>query len=256
MPEAQRLFSDDVRDLAYQRDVFLNEIEEVEHPARSASTRSIAELGPIHPPLLQEVIDGLYRIIDGARRIGDLRALYGNQYVISAMILPADTSDAIASAAALALNYARAHNPIAEAHHFQVLREHGFTPKDIAQKLGIPKSKVERRLRLLDKLHPQLYLLLEAGEISIGVAERCARMTWKRQEDIVLKTMDPEYKLTNAALSDELRAIRTASLPGEAMFEAPEADEGQVLREAVRNALVRGLSRVDVAKIVEEEAHA
>ena len=210
--------------------------------ARSLTRNSLETFGQLTDPIVQDLhpmgeapVGGVrYRIIDGHRRIHDLREMNPHA-VIQVRILPFEVGAASASAIAISLNYHRTYNPLAEAQHFDTLRREGMTVDQIAKNLGIPRGKIDRRLLLIDKLHPLLRALVETNEAAVTVAERCARLSFDRQQLIALDVLTPDgaKKLTHALVSQHLRAIRQQGLPPAALFTA-RVDQAFELRDAVR----------------------
>jgi ParB-like chromosome segregation protein Spo0J len=238
-----RLFSDADPPRTYRARVRIRTIEDQPIVAAKRTTRrSLSQFGQLTEPLVQEIyptdaiplgVDVRYRVVDGARRLADLRDLTGDDGFIDVLVVPHDVASASVAAMALALNYNRAPNPLVEAEHFDNLREAGFEPTQIAEQLGIPLSKVLRRLLLIDQLHPALQVALREGDIAIGVAEQCARLSWERQLEIAKRHLvEPEApkRITAKDVSGTLRAIRTSSLPA-ALFELPAS---VLVRDAVR----------------------
>jgi ParB-like chromosome segregation protein Spo0J len=211
--------------------------------AKSKTRRSIEHFGQLTHPLVQEIYPSgqepldaphRYRVVDGARRIADMRAIYGPEGLVDVHVVPYAAGDAAAAAMALALNFNRAANPLAEADHFHTLREHGFDLGEIASQLGITPSKVQRRLLLIDHLHPGLQALLRSGEMLVSAAEACARLSFARQEQILLRHRETGQPVNPKLISEAKRALRQNSLPVP-LLEPIEASPVRVdaLRDAV-----------------------
>ena len=195
-------------------------------PARTAAARrytkrSIATFGQLSLPILQRIRhpsaagEPYYRIVDGHRRITDLRE--GGHDEVQALILPRDTDDALTATLALSMNYARGPNPLVELEHLQSLREHGYEDEEIAQLVSMSVTKVRRRLKLRDALHPYLQTMLHDGKLAIGTAERIAGLTPERQQELVDHHQEHGERITNALVTERLQALRRDLMP-EPMF--------------------------------------
>lgn len=235
-------------------------LDDAPHAARSRTRRSLAVFGALTLPLLQELYEPgqeprdaehHYRIIDGHRRIADLREIHPGGEV-EAKIVPAEVGGDTAAAMAVALNFGRAPNPVLEAEHFDTLYRQGYDLTQIATMLGISRTKVKGRLDLVHELRPYLRDELRAGRLSVGVAEKLARLGGPVQDDFVEKLESGELeKITGDDVSDAMRAEREGMLPGEPMLVDEAAAQGP-WREALRQAKGAGLAYVDAMDAVAE----
>ncbi|MBA2666068.1 MAG: hypothetical protein H0U69_03415 [Trueperaceae bacterium] len=243
----ERLFE---RSKPFTASVALVDVDiDVPSRARSLVGRSIETFGQLTLPLLQSVAFesdlGLgcvrYRVIDGARRIAVMRA-QGYERIMAA-ILPADVDEAEIAAMATSLNLLRAPNPLREAEHFQTLRRAGFTLDEISRDLGISRSTIAKRLKLVEGLREDLLDRVWAGEVAIGTAERIANLTPAQQERLVLHTRG-EARITSAHISDVLRVSREGVMArvDEVMGEARLFAPADMLEDAAGSARAEGLT--------------
>ena len=128
---------------------------------------SIVEKGIIEPIIVREVGGGKYQVICGHRRVAAAKKV--GLEVIPAVVR--NVSDLEAFEIALVENLQReALNPIEEARAYIRLKEEfGLTQEEIAKRIGIDRSTVANRLRLLS-LPIEVQGMLEEGIISEGHA--------------------------------------------------------------------------------------
>lgn len=234
--------------------------------AKRTTSRSIATFGMISTPLVREIYDPekaprdakhLYEVIDGARRLADLADINPDA-TVEVKVVPFEISHESAAAMSLTLNYSRAPNPLAEAEHFEELLADGHTPGSLSKLLGIPLSKIDRRLALVQRLIPRLRDLVADGGMTVSVAERAARLSPERQGELIARAEDAsdephKVRVTAEDVSDIQRVYREATLPA-LMFE--ELQPRALAREAVREAVIRGheagLTRDEIAELLDE----
>ena len=261
---ATRLFS---RPEPYTAHVPLRLIKPVQHGSRSATKRSIEAFGMLSLPVLREIIhleeapaDAYrYTIVDGVRRIEDLRSEAGDDGSVLAMILPAEVGEDAADAISLAMNYDRTENPGIEAQKLARLRDAGHDVDELAAKLGISRSKVRQRLLLHDHLGAVAFDALLGGHIPTGVASRLARLDASTRDAIVERWQSGEIdKITHdiiSAAQADARDQVTRQLP---TLEASAADASggplTAARVYLRNALATGISAKQLHMILDDEA--
>jgi ParB family chromosome partitioning protein len=127
---------------------------------------SIREVGVVEPILVRRV-GGRYRLVAGERRWR--AAQRAGLKEIPA--IQRDVSDLEAFEIALVENLQRADlNAIEEAEAYEVLvREHGLTQEEVAEKVGKDRSTVANALRLL-RLPAEVRELVGAGKLEMGHA--------------------------------------------------------------------------------------
>ena len=135
--------------------------------ALQALADSIAVHGILQPLTVREMPGGYYQIIAGERRWRAARLAGLSE--VPALIIEAD--DRKAMELALIENLQRQDlNPIEEALGYEALvREHGLTQEQAAQRVGKSRSAVANSLRLL-ALEDSVRQLVEEGSLSAGHA--------------------------------------------------------------------------------------
>ncbi len=128
---------------------------------------SIVEKGIIEPIIVREVGGGRYQVICGHRRVAAAKKV--GLEVVPAVVR--NVSDLEAFEIALVENLQREDlNPIEEARAYARLKEEfDLTQEEIAKRIGIDRSTVANRLRLLS-LPIEVQGMLEEGVISEGHA--------------------------------------------------------------------------------------
>lgn len=176
----------------------LNEIEDLEISTDDGFTKTVEEFGVLQNVVLKK--DGKkYKVIAGRRRIQAARkAGLGD---ISA-ILASTENEAIIT---LIENIHRSGNPAAEAKAMKELLDRKMTQEDIAHVLHIDRSQVSKRVKLLD-LIPELFRMLEKGELKPSVARELADLSPKEQKGFL--------KRDSVTLKDAQKARRDKTLRG------------------------------------------
>jgi ParB family chromosome partitioning protein len=139
---------------------------------------SIRELGLLQPVKVRPR-DGRYVLVAGERRLRAVRDVL-EWDTIDAVV--ADSADGDAALATLAENIIRVDpSPLEEAAGYRaVIDGHGFTPGDVAGRVGVPAERVKRRLSLLG-LSDETRHYLASGQLPVGRAERMAGLDANRQ---------------------------------------------------------------------------
>jgi ParB/RepB/Spo0J family partition protein len=139
---------------------------------------SIRELGLLQPVKVRARA-GRYILVAGERRLRAVRDVLGRE-TIDAVV--ADSNDGDAALATLAENVIRVDpSPLEEAAGYRaVIDGHGFTPGDVAGRVGVPAERVKRRLSLLT-LSDEVRHYLASGQLPVGRAERMAGLDPNRQ---------------------------------------------------------------------------
>ena len=115
----------------------------------------------------------LYRIIAGRRRVA--AAAYLGMMFVPALVYPHDTPDTIVAAMMLTENYQRRENPLVDLRAIRTLVSAGVSEVEIARHLGLSISQVRSR-RALANLIPTMRRALQAGHLSVRLANEVARM--------------------------------------------------------------------------------
>lgn len=229
--------------------------------AASATTDSIAALGFVSVPLLVALdvadprrwiagtkggdprrADFDFFVVDGERRVGDLRAeLAGVEgATVHALTLPASTSPETVAALRLALNLARKSNPYREAEAVETLSAGGMLDAEIAGLIGVTRPTVSKRRKLLT-LPALIRAGLAAGTVGPSIAYRLANMPERFHADAV-RVLAANGRVTGDDLRDMTRAKRTEEvgrLPDD-LFAMPagyDADAGRGTASGAASAL-------------------
>jgi ParB family chromosome partitioning protein len=139
---------------------------------------SIRELGLLQPVKVRARGER-YVLVAGERRLRAVRDIL-ERGVIDAVV--SDETDGDAALATLAENVMRVDpSPLEEAAGYRaVIDGHGFTPADVAGRVGVPAERVKRRLSLLT-LSDEVRHYLTSGQLPVGRAERMAGLDANRQ---------------------------------------------------------------------------
>ena len=170
---------------------------------------SIKQYGVMQPITVREIAYGKYEVIAGERRLRASRMAGFSQ--IPAIIVEAD--DNKAAILALLENLQREDlSYMEEAEGYcNLIKEHGFTQEELAQKIGKSQSTIANKIRLL-KLSPIIKKILSDNELS----ERHARALLKlSSEQLQLKVIKIVLERSfNVKRTEELveAAIRKVSL--------------------------------------------
>lgn len=170
---------------------------------------SIKQYGVMQPITVREIAYGKYEVIAGERRLRASRMAGLSQ--IPTIIVEAD--DNKAAILALLENLQREDlSYMEEAEGYcNLIKEHGFTQEELAQKIGKSQSTIANKIRLL-KLSPIIKKILSDNELS----ERHARALLKlSSEQLQLKVIKIVLERSfNVKRTEELveAAIRKVSL--------------------------------------------
>ena len=172
-------------------------------------SESIKLYGVMQPITVREIAYGKYEVIAGERRLRASRMAGLSQ--IPAIIVEAD--DNKAAILALLENLQRedlSYMEEAEG-YYNLIKEHGFTQEELAQKIGKSQSTIANKIRLL-KLSPIIKKTLSDNDLS----ERHARALLKlSSEQLQLKVLKIVLERSfNVKRTEELveAAIRKVSL--------------------------------------------
>ncbi len=196
----------------------------------------IRELGQLQPVLLAPTRNGRYAVIDGRRRTKTIALLAAeNQQAASGSVdaYVLDGRDASTRAVrgglTLALHSSRSDSPASELAAIEnILKAAGdqdtaLTIKQIAAQTDIPVQTVQRRLRLQRLIRP-LRRAFDHGEITVTVAEACARLAGEQQHQLA-EQLAAGARLTIVTVRDvahEQTRLASDALPDDA-FAAPDA---------------------------------
>lgn len=164
-----------------------------------AQQRSLLKAGQVGPIRLQRLDNGRYAIIDGRRRVANLKATGATEV----LTLVQRIDNTTATYQALILNMSRSYSPMTEARLIGKLKAEGHTDKQIAETLGVSKSLVVQRERLLD-LHPILQEKLQAGLMTLAAAKQALKLPQSDQQALG----ESEGKVTVQRCSDVLRSYQ------------------------------------------------
>jgi ParB/RepB/Spo0J family partition protein len=139
---------------------------------------SIRELGLLQPVKVRARADR-FVLVAGERRLRAVRDVLGRD-TIDAVVT--DETDGNAALATLAENVMRVDpSPLEEAAGYRaVIDGHGFSPADVAGRVGAPAERVKRRLALLT-LSDEVRHYLASRQLPVGRAERMAGLDANRQ---------------------------------------------------------------------------
>lgn len=142
-------------------------------PVSKGRQESLTEAGQVNPIRLRPTADGRYDIVDGRRRVANLKAKGADE--VEALVETVD--DETADWHALILNMARSDSPMVEARLIGKLRARGYSQKQIAARLGLKgssQSLISQRESLLN-LIPALQDKLEREEMTFQAARYLVR---------------------------------------------------------------------------------
>jgi ParB family transcriptional regulator, chromosome partitioning protein len=130
---------------------------------------SIGSVGISFPPLVRPRPDGTYEIVAGERRFRAMSQILGWKKV---PVMVEDMDDARARSIMLVENMARADiDVIDEANAYDKrMREDGLTIDELSAASGVPRNRIEMRLKFL-RIVPEGQSMLRAGSLRTGFAE-------------------------------------------------------------------------------------
>ncbi len=144
-------------------------------PPKACFVRSIETYGQIDPikvvPLGEKFL-----VKDGKRRVASLKQLGKSE--VEAIVVDLD-----GPIVTILGNLMRLPNPIAEAEAFQELLDSGWSQDDLSENLGISKSKVYWRLKLLNLL-PELKEKITSGKMGSTAGEIASKLSGEEQENL------------------------------------------------------------------------
>ena len=257
---ATRLFA---RPEPYTAHVPLRQIKPGPAARRSASRRSVEAFGMLSLPILREIdiheaerADYYYSIVDGIRRIEDVRETEGEDATVLALVLPADVGEATAHAISIAMNASRAESPAVEAQKLADLRDRGLDMNRIARYTGMTRSKIANRLLLYDQLPAIVFGALLDGQINVGVASRLARLDEHSRNELVAMWERGNIKrITHADISDYQEAARSAAVDQVPLVDVDTGDAAGTRTDArihIRNAVATGLDPEALHRLLDE----
>lgn len=127
-------------------------------------------------------------------------------------------------------------NPVDEARGYEKLqKEHGMTPDEISEKLGVKKGRVTQRMRLL-KLSDVVKEAVLYGKITVKAALEIDRLPKERQGKFVTTAEDLQGARLKALVDKELEKIHKAA-------DRPEKTEAAPADSAAVTELVRGIKK-------------
>ncbi|MCI8537126.1 MAG: ParB/RepB/Spo0J family partition protein [Oscillospiraceae bacterium] len=188
----------------------------LKQPRKHFDEESLAELagsirqhGIIQPLVVRHLATGYYQIISGERRWRAARLAGLNE--IPAIIIEAD--DRKAMELGLIENLQREDlNPMEEAQGYDTLiREHGLTQEEVAQRVGKSRPAVANALRLLN-LPENLKPLVEEGKLSSGHARTL----------LPIKNSDLQARLAQRIVDEDLSVRQVEALVKKLTQEEPE----------------------------------
>lgn len=173
-----------------------------------------------------------FNVIFGLRRV--LAAQKEGLKTIPATTFPAGTPRAVFASFVVVENMSRTPNPASEAENLQVMMQaYDWQPKDVTKNLGIPSSRVKRRVRLLD-LIPEFFQLLKEGRISLSLAEELVKLPRAKQEELA-----GADSLTLDAAAAAVKEKNLGALIPQELFDIPTFVYEENVEELVREAKKR-----------------
>jgi ParB/RepB/Spo0J family partition protein len=139
---------------------------------------SIATSGLAQAPVVRPMADGTFEIVAGERRCRAMIDLLGWAEVpCSVRVL----TDEEASTMTLLENMARADlSVIEEANAYQGRLDRGWSISDLSERCGVPRRRIESRLRLL-RLAPDVQHLVASSNVSLRDADQLVGLDVNRQ---------------------------------------------------------------------------
>ena len=139
---------------------------------------SIAASGLAQPPTVRPMPGGWFELVAGERRFRACTELLG---WVEVPCHVRELSDSEAADIMLAENEARADlDPIEQARAYRSRLDAGVSIADIVTRCGIPRSRIESRLRLLS-LADDIAHLVARGQLTLGQADQIADLDHNRQ---------------------------------------------------------------------------
>lgn len=139
---------------------------------------SIKASGLAQPPTCRPMPDGTYQLVAGERRFRACTELLG-WTTVPVHVRP--LTDDQAAEIMLAENESRTDlNPIEQATAYQARLNRGATIAELAERCGIPRRRIESRLRLL-ALADDIAHLVATGNLPLGTADLISDLDHNRQ---------------------------------------------------------------------------
>jgi len=171
--------------------------------------KSIGEVGLLQPVVVRSLGDG-YELVFGLHRLEACKRL--GWKTIPTLVKQVSEEEALLLNIVENLQRNVHINPIAEAQGYKLLIERGWTMVRIANKIGKSCSYVSDRLRVLDRLHPNVQERLnfprgKTSAISISHAEHLALIDDPKQQLMLAKLVEEE-ELSVRQLERMVRRLR------------------------------------------------
>jgi ParB/RepB/Spo0J family partition protein len=139
---------------------------------------SIEASGLAQPPTVRPLADGTFQLVAGERRTRACTEILGWLEVPCHV---RELTDDEAADKMLAENEARADlDPIEQANAYRSRLDRGATVADLVTRCGIPRARIESRLRLLE-LAPDVQHLVASGNLNLGRAGQICHQDSNRQ---------------------------------------------------------------------------
>lgn len=182
-------------------------------PQKKARQQSLVQQGQVDLICLRPTADGRYDIVDGRRRLVDLKEIGAE--TVEALVEEMD--DVTLHVRALIYNTGT-RNKLDEAEHMSQLLAEGWTQADISEHCGLSGASVSNTLRLLD-LHPILKERLRDGSLCFSAAWNLARLP----KDVQAQYSD-QAKITSLNAEDAARQYE-AGVVNLATLDIPELED-------------------------------
>ena len=131
-----------------------------------------------------------YEIVDGRRR---LKAMTDSGVTTVLAYVVTEMDDTELALQALVGNSGTP-NEYDEAKHIIALEQAGYTGQQISKMTGYSPATISQRKKLVEKLHPDLQLKLQAGDIKVSTALEATKLPLSEQENIFGNGHNPSYK--------------------------------------------------------------
>lgn len=195
---------------------------------------SIRANGLMQPITVRPIGHGTYQVVAGERRLRAHRLLAERGQLPDNSILAhvRRMGEVQRDIEAIIENLARAEiTPMEEARAFKRMLDHGMTPEELAQKLGMGQVwRIRDRVRLLN-LSPTNQKLFESGQISANDAYEISRLEREADQTRVIQMIArgqlTGYKAVRAAVLAIVDNLSQEDIFG-AAGEAPRASEEDV----------------------------
>lgn len=180
----------------------LSEVDIPESTARAAFAKSMKTLGNLSAICVRSR-NGRYEILDGRRRAAEAQKL-GHE-TIAAVVVSEETSVAEAAAITAAMNYGQTPSIFDEAFAIKQMIDAGFDENAISSQLGINKSTIRKRLKLIG-LPDAIKVAVLEGNCAATTAESIAGLDAEYHQKAVT-ILEQSGKLTGGDIA-EIRANR------------------------------------------------